>query len=235
MSITQATHDRMARLSITGFQAWRDTKGYRLVNAKPPMPQRVVRKGGKLEPCRSLEIADLYLIFASKTTTTPEGVLDFVERYGALTLNGNDASEGEKVDGKGGIIPYAFWMRSLLDAHRRRQAPPWGNLPSPPGGSVSSTIKIGVRAVWNPEIKALQWQLRPVTLLDGLWLQFGQALMRNAQLRVCEHCGAWFEAGAGTGRRLDAKFCSDEHRVTFNSLKRSRDSCEHPRKGEPKI
>jgi len=34
---------------------------------------------------------------------------------------------------------------------------------------------------------------------------------------------AFFEAGRGTGRRLDAKFCSDEHRIAFNSLKRSRE------------
>jgi len=39
--------------------------------------------------------------------------------------------------------------------------------------------------------------------------------------RACAHCGAMFEAGRGAGRRADAKFCSDEHRVAFNSLKRS--------------
>jgi len=59
-------------------------------------------------------------------------------------------------------------------------------------------------------------------LRDALWLQFGQAMMREGQLRLCPHCAHWFETGLGTGRRKDARFCSDEHRVTFNSLKRSK-------------
>jgi hypothetical protein len=37
----------------------------------------------------------------------------------------------------------------------------------------------------------------------------------------CVHCGTMFIAGAGTGRRLNAVFCCDEHRVRHNSLKRS--------------
>ena len=63
-----------------------------------------------------------------------------------------------------------------------------------------------------------------MVLLDALWLQLGQALTVSAKIRQCEHCGNWFEAGRGTGRRLDAKFCSDEHRIAFNSLKRSKEN-----------
>jgi len=37
----------------------------------------------------------------------------------------------------------------------------------------------------------------------------------------CAHCGNFFKAGAGTGRRIDASFCCDEHRVRYHSLKRS--------------
>jgi len=62
----------------------------------------------------------------------------------------------------------------------------------------------------------------PPTLLDAVWLQFGQALASNAQLRQCDHCGKWFEAGIGTGRRADAKFCSSECQIEHKSLQRSR-------------
>jgi hypothetical protein len=60
----------------------------------------------------------------------------------------------------------------------------------------------------------------PGFLLDGLWLQLGQALSSGASIRKCLQCGSWFPAGHGSGRREDAKFCSDEHRILFNSLKR---------------
>jgi hypothetical protein len=37
----------------------------------------------------------------------------------------------------------------------------------------------------------------------------------------CLKCGETFLSGAGTGRRLDAKFCSDAHRIAYNSFKRT--------------
>jgi hypothetical protein len=67
-----------------------------------------------------------------------------------------------------------------------------------------------------------QLQLCPVNFIDALRLQLVQKLTGDANFRTCRHCGRWFEVGPGTGRRLDAKFCTDEHRVLFNSLKRSK-------------
>ena len=62
----------------------------------------------------------------------------------------------------------------------------------------------------------------PATLRDALWLQLAQALSDGTRMRKCRHCDEWFRAGAGTDRRADAEFCSDEHRKRSNSLKRSR-------------
>jgi hypothetical protein len=59
------------------------------------------------------------------------------------------------------------------------------------------------------------------SLLNALWFEAGEFLTRDAQVRECMYCGGWFETGPGIGRRADAKFCSDEHRIAFNSLKRS--------------
>lgn len=44
---------------------------------------------------------------------------------------------------------------------------------------------------------------------------------RLTKVCTCLHCGSYFQAGPGTDRRLDAKFCSDQHRKDFNSLKRT--------------
>ena len=45
---------------------------------------------------------------------------------------------------------------------------------------------------------------------------------------ICLHCGERFQTGLGRGkaRRADAKFCCDEHRRAYNSLKRSRADAE---------
>jgi hypothetical protein len=37
--------------------------------------------------------------------------------------------------------------------------------------------------------------------------------------RPCGHCGKPFLAGPGTGRRFDARFCCDKHRVLANRQK----------------
>lgn len=61
-----------------------------------------------------------------------------------------------------------------------------------------------------------QLRVRPACLLDALWIQYAQA---NAPSRQCPQCGGRFLVA---DRRRDAKFCADECRVKFNSLKRSR-------------
>ena len=77
---------------------------------------------------------------------------------------------------------------------------------------------------WDPQTEISRWEFCPSTLLDGLWLQLGQAVTRGVHIRVCAHCGNLFETGIGTGRRLDARFCCDEHRIAFNSPKRSKEN-----------
>jgi hypothetical protein len=51
---------------------------------------------------------------------------------------------------------------------------------------------------------------------------FARFLLKILPDRVgrCWHCDIWFAAGRRTKRRLDAKFCCDEHRIEFNSLRR---------------
>jgi hypothetical protein len=209
----------MARIPIELDWA-RDPKGYRLaVTGRPKVP-RIVRNGTgqgpeNLQAIWPLSTDLLFKIFAN-TAKTPEGVLDFVRRFGPLTWAGWSATEGEPVS-------YA-----ISDAdHMRQVLRYWAsNHPQPNEPFVPQTgrpVSLDAMVVWDPAAKALRWELRPKTLLDGLWLQLGQELMTGVQIRQCERCGDWFEAGRGTGRRLDAKFCSDEHRVAFNSLKRSRE------------
>jgi hypothetical protein len=231
----------MTKSPIVEFRSWRDPAGYRLIAAKPPELQRIGRKGHKnapLEPWHPLDCtADLFLIFA-KSATTPDGLLDFVKEFGPVMHDGHDPN--------GDIVPemidHARRMNTLLEKHwrepsmvKRREAepPPFVHPFKWTRDKEFSPARLQATVIWDIGTKALQWQFKPDSLLNGLWLQLGMFLMRGAKLMVCEHCGSFFTAGIGTGRRVVARFCSDEHRIAFNSLKRSRESREQqkPRKG----
>src|SRR5262249_4858922 len=88
-------------------------------------------------------------------------------------------------------------------------------------GGIPLRGKLNAWLVPNPITGAWQLRLQPPTLLDAIWLQLGAALTSNAELKQCEQCGTWFEAGVGTGRRADAKFCSDRCQVKHKSLHRN--------------
>jgi len=65
----------------------------------------------------------------------------------------------------------------------------------------------------------LRLKLRPVTLLDALWLLLAQS--EGKGFKECRKCGKLFAAGPGL-RRRHADFGSDGCRIKFNSLQRSR-------------
>jgi hypothetical protein len=213
--------------------AWSvDTKGYRLDNG------RIIGNGGSKRPYRLQEFPTLHLIFA-KTPQTPEGLLRFVNRFGRLTLDeppeGGEPIVGDNVKK---ILPDIRMISGALEILRGHlgNPPKWQGGPFeydvppmpglPRGAKISGGIplrgKLSASLVPDPSTGEWRLKLAPPTLLDAIWLQFGQALTSNANLRPCDQCGTWFEAGAGSGRRADAKFCSDECRIKFNSLKRSR-------------
>jgi hypothetical protein len=213
----------MARIPIE-FEWSRDPKGYRFVETKLPKMLCVVRNGTghglkDLQSYWPLAKTDtLFGIFANMATS-PEGVLEFVRRFGPLTWDGFDAKKGDPVN----LVMFnADHMRQVLRIWNGGQKQTQTQLPVGPYQAAPS-VSLNAMVVWDPAAKALRWKVCPNTLLDALWLQLGQALTAGVQIRECEHCGEWFYTGRGTDRRLDAKFCSDEHRIAFNSLKRSRE------------
>jgi len=116
------------------------------------------------------------------------------------------------------VISHARNMQALLDTVATQKPPAReGRFEVAPGSTLYAAV------VWDPVTESPKWELRPSTLLDGLWLQFGQSVTRGAEIRGCAHCGNWFEAGRGTGRRAGSKFCSEEHKIAFHSLKRSKE------------
>jgi hypothetical protein len=205
----------MARLPSFEFTNWRAPEGYRISDHRPAAPRRIVRKGKSdtqwvpLQPLAKTR--DLFLIFA-RIADTAEGLLNFINTYGPLTYHGN--GEGELADD---LIIHAKGMRGLIDSissHAKRPAPEDGDVA--PGATFNAVV------IWDSITRNYRWVLRPSTLLDGLYLQLGEAITRGAQIGKCVHCGDWFEAGQGAGRRAGAKFCSEDHKTAYHSLKRSR-------------
>ena len=132
---------------------------------------------------------------------TEAGVLEFIERFGPLTYNGL-RKDGEVVTA---IIDHAIEMSEAAS------------------GRIVAMALNKLKASIVTEHNSMRLKVSPECLLDALWLQLAQAKSGGmASFRECLQCRALFATGIGTDRRADAKFCSDECRIKFNSLKRSR-------------
>jgi hypothetical protein len=181
-----------------------------LAEAMAWLPLRVVGRGGRAISCWPLEADKLFARFAG--LHTPEDVLGFIHSWGPLTELGHDPVRGEDV---APVLEHAAAFRALLNYEgQERQLASWI------GSEGKMIARLDLSLVMDrsgmPRLR-----LRPKTLLEGLWLQLGQKLSGDRPWRECLHCGTWFETGPGAGRRLDAVFCSDDHRTLFNSRKRS--------------
>ena len=86
-------------------------------------------------------------------------------------------------------------------------------------GFVGDGLAGTVELVAHPQT-GMRIRVVPRTLIGALWFQFWQRLS-NHEFRVCRQCSAEFEVGPG-GRRADAQFCCEEHKVTHFNEMRSR-------------
>jgi hypothetical protein len=175
----------------------------------------VRRKGGQLRVYRPLaEVDTLYLIFA--TLRTSEDVLNFVKRFGSLTRYGENLMAGDIV---GVVLGQAALFRDWLGAgneNRAVLAKRVNQRLNAISGGLSTSLVVDAKGM-------VRLQVTPSDLLDGIWLQLALKLTGQTTIRACLHCGHLFEAGIRSGRRADAKFCSDEHRIAFNSLRRTKE------------
>jgi len=183
---------------MINFTWHRDQAGYKLLPETSRTPARIIGKGGPQKPYRPL-VSELPRVFAS-IQKTPEGVLDFIKNFGRLTY-----------DPKGESVPTVIGWAKLMEERLLRVAGRQEDIPHNNLEAHLVTDRDGIRL-----------EFRPSTLIDALWLQLGQELSGGTEILRCMHCHQMFRAGPGSGRRADATFCCDEHRIRFNSLARSR-------------
>ena len=89
------------------------------------------------------------------------------------------------------------------------------------GGIIAMPLNRLIASIETDHKGEIRLKVRPACLLDALWLQL--ALAKSvSKFRECRQCQKSFMAGGGSGRRMDAKFCSIECKTKYFSLKRSR-------------
>jgi hypothetical protein len=186
---------------------------YSIIHHRPIRLDRIVPRGGNLKTYRPFEqVPGLFRLF-SKLATTPEGLLEFVTRFGPMIPDGNRKSGEDALIG----LTAAQGMSKLLIQYSSDPRTCFSQF----GEEGLGWSRIDVYLAFNPITGRPHFKFTPPTLVNALHFEMGEFLTRDAQIRGCVHCGEWFETGPGTGRRADAKFCSDDHRIVFNSLKRS--------------
>jgi hypothetical protein len=189
---------------VFDFVWYKDSKGYRLSPGFRLKPgQRILDvKAEEVQPDRIVRNDGKLLPYQPlkigdlferfSRIKTEEDVLKFIEKFGPLTHQG--------LRGKGDVVEELIAEARDMRSRIRK-----------PLGKLNVTID-----TMDDETRL---RVRPGCLLDAIWLQYAQA---NTPSRECPQCHERFLVGAAAGRRSDAKYCSPECRVKFNSLERSR-------------
>ena len=165
--------------------------------------------GGEVLRYRPFELGSAIFREFAATPKTHSGIQAFAAKYGRL----------------GGISwlhePVFHWYRQIDDLARAvdtwEECVEEGDLT--PLARVFNvydlgqvTLKFGAaRFGERPRLR-----LEPASLLDAMWIQFGQMADGDAQLKRCDWCPTWFATGSSTGRRSTARFCSDTCRKASN-------------------
>jgi hypothetical protein len=213
-----------------GLRNWVDPRPQR-----PLLPYRIVRLGGDLVPYRPLDILDDIFRAYVNLDPAPKAILDFVDRYGPLTRGGLNENRGDSLaETFAGAQHMKAYIKAQVSDDRtatRRLLAEEGEL---------SVTGIVPRLSYDPGTRAPKLRFHIPDLQIALWLHMMRSLDSGTSLRYCEweKCGIVFEAGAGTGRRADSKFCCDQHRIAYHSVHRTprpaTDKAPPRRRGRPR-
>jgi hypothetical protein len=186
----------------------------------PRQPARIVYRGNGLQPYRPLDHFPRKLFETFSNVASSEDLLTFVKRFGPLTHEGIDG-RGDNVEH---VLPHARQMKLLIEACRRGRRQDIAVILGPKGVPLADAPigDVRVEPIFDPATGTLKLRFVPKNLLNAIWFKLGEWLGGEPNLADCPHCGKTFERGGATGVRKDARYCSEAHRIAFNSKKRSR-------------
>jgi hypothetical protein len=212
---------------------FKDSAGYRLEDDLGSYGAHIVGNGGQLVPFSPFDGNDtVFADFASVTSSS--SLLHFVEKYGLLGEPAYDVEidrgrtkhitfgRDEDVDS---YLQTALLFRKILEQSGKG----WRRLPSSLAGLIGEALweePLGDVTLVGDRRQGFRMVLTANSLMSGLWLQLGQTVSDRAKFQTCAlpSCGQIFEVGSTSGRRADARFCSDVHRIEFNSRNRTKRS-----------
>jgi hypothetical protein len=241
----------MAAFSLESFRWRRVSNGYRVIRPPDSAAERIFANEGEEIRYFPFSKADnLYALFARLRSKAD--LLDFIRMFGPLTWGGFNKSprkpEEQPIDVdlrplSRGYGEHWFKIHDQIDqlaynydcggedvaedlklAAFFRQCLENSSNPKRLRPIFEGKEFVGMLYAYSvnkPRARVEMWVI-PGDLREALRLQLFQKLSGEAAIRSCSQCGNWFEVGPGTSRRLDARFCTDKHRVLFNSLKRSK-------------
>jgi hypothetical protein len=224
----------------------KDAEGYHLAD-DDKYGNVIVNCGGELISTRPLESKDrLFKVFSDLTNA--DGLLEFVQQNGLFyqpsyigpawslmtsvkkdlfhadveaNLGRRDRSFSSRGESVEDLLSTAALFRKVMlqSAKGWKRVPKWLDIELSTRFYRKSVGEIGL---YGDEGRGFRHTLTTNSLINGLWLQLASEVSGGAAFRLCERCGELFETGPRTGRRADSKFCSDAHRIEFNSRKRSK-------------
>ena len=184
-----------------------------------PDDQRyIVGNGGTLVPYRADEDLNQILFELANNPPDADGALQFANRWGLLGISRLDEAEPVRV-----VIHMILLMNKVIDALADPTAPilPRDLVEQFLGadGVGFKVGNLGAHIAFDRSTASTRVHLIAGDLATALWLRMADIMKSDIALRRCQHCGRLFAGGKGTGRRLVAHFCSDEHRVAYHRLK----------------
>ena len=215
----------MAKLSLkwpvdqTGYRIERlhsDGRGRFKLPEMALITPYIRRNGGKLGYIDPFKFDGLYHRLAD-CKPTPQGVLEFVSRFGFLGLKdaglrGANSGASEAVEDIYKVIKTVATLREWKRTRDWKQLSQW---------VTDNQTRIRAHPVLLPGNPPEPF-FRPATLRDAIYLQFLEDLMPGAKMRLCKRpaCGEWFKYGPGTSHRKTARFCSERCQNAFKYQRR---------------
>ena len=234
---------------LVDFRWWKCPDGYRVEDAPPrdertavvvhplgieimedltkphltwPPARRIVPKSSKRSR-RQYRLDDLLFITFAKNVKSEASALAFVADHGLLT-----AKEYEPTHWNWQHSPYVCDSLDVLLANAKALGRFYKTAKRGPGrvgslvGLAGKTLSQSVRTSLfkDPSTGVPKLRFSITSPLTALWLQAAESVSMGDELRECLLCGNWFLAGPGKDRRAGSDFCSADHQVTYNSLKR---------------
>ena len=179
---------------------------------------RVVRNGGRLVGYRVAQdnLGRVFEDFVNVRDAT--GVRDFYNRWGPLGRSGNIEGYGEPI-----------WYLAKVISRMNQFVNAWAHpdkakrerfIERTLGPDGFGICDIEHFLVFDPQTRKPRRQLRIPNLFAALWMGMTDVLTNEDKvLRRCAHCNELFTAGGDGDRRLDSRFCSDQHRILYHRMK----------------